>query len=511
MIDSSLLSIGPKGLTLSQFISVVNDGQRVELSQSPEDRALWQAGCDILKSMYRRGETVYGVTTGYGESCSVEIQGEGIEKLPLFLARFHGCGLGENFSNQQCRAILLARLTSLAKGYSAIRPEVLERMVDFLNLDMAPRIPQEGSVGASGDLTPLSYIAATIMGEREIYVKGKIEPVLEIYQQLKWEPLKLLPKETLGIMNGTSAMTGVAALCYHAAEHLARLCCRITAIGLLGLRGNKEHFTKALFDLKPYPGQSQAATWIREDLTLSNPDYLKPIRVQERYSYRCAPHVVGVLLDALPWMKNHIELELNSVNDNPVIDPENEQVYHGGHFYGGHMAFAMDSLKNLVANQADLLDRQVAILVNHRSNNGLSPNLSGATGKLSSIHHGLKAVQIGVSSFTAEALKLTMPASVFSRSTECHNQDKVSMGTHSARDCCRIIELVQQVAACSIFTSVQALELRVRRGEFKMEWLNADLRSTIEKVQHLAPFLEEDRALESDLRALQKAISRHEI
>jgi histidine ammonia-lyase len=168
---------------------------------------------------------------------------------------------------------------------------------------------------------------------------------------------------------------------------------------------------------------------------------------------RCAPHVLGVLEDALPFFQNLVDNELNSANDNPIIDALNEQILHGGHFYGGHIAFAMDSLKNTVANVADLLDRQLALLVDTRYNHGLPANLSGAVGKREAINHGLKALQISASAWTAEALKLTMPASVFSRSTECHNQDKVSMGTIAARDCLRVLELTEQVVAALLIAA----------------------------------------------------------
>src|SRR6202000_920613 len=178
-------------------------------------------------------------------------------------------------------------------------------------------------------------------------------------------------------------------------------------------------------------GQQRAAARVRADLAAESdkPAARHDQRLQDRYSLRCAPHVIGVLEDALPFFRAQIENELNSANDNPIIDAEAEQVLHGGHFYGGHIAFAMDGLKNAVANVADLLDRQLALLVDTRYQHGLPGNLSGASGPRAAINHGLKALQIAVSAWTAEALKLTMPASVFSRSTECHNQDKVSMGT----------------------------------------------------------------------------------
>ena len=218
-------------------------------------------------------------------------------------------------------------------------------------------------------------------------------------------------------------------------------------------------------------------------------------RLQDRYSLRCAPHIIGVLEDSLPWLRQFIENELNSANDNPIIDAEDEHVLHGGHFYGGHIAFAMDSLKTAVANLADLMDRQMAQLMDTKFNHGLPANLSGATTEQSMINHGFKALQIAVSAWTAEALKLTMPASAFSRSTECHNQDKVSMGTIAARDCIRILELSEQVAAATLLAVVQGVELRDNK-----EALSPALKTTIDQLRQYSPFLSNDRALEGELR-----------
>jgi histidine ammonia-lyase len=227
-------------------------------------------------------------------------------------------------------------------------------------------------------------------------------------------------------------------------------------------------------------------------------------RLQDRYSIRCAPHVIGVLADALPMFRQFIENELNSANDNPIIDAEGERVLHGGHFYGGHIAFAMDSMKNAVANLADLLDRQMALLVDSRYNNGLPSNLSGAQGPRAAINHGLKALQISASAWTAEALKLTMPASVFSRSTECHNQDKVSMGTIAARDCLRVLELTEQVVAALLITVRQGVALRCRvqpdaAPHAPLADMMAALGGDIELVA-------EDRRLEPELRVLLQRI-----
>ena len=304
-------------------------------------------------------------------------------------------------------------------------------------------------------------------------------------------------------MNGTAVMTALACEAYARAEYLTRLCSRLTALASRALQGNSYHFDERLFDLKPHPGQRQIAQWIREDLQAGTPPR-NSSRLQDRYSIRCAPHVIGVLRDSLPWMRQFIETELNSTNDNPVIDAAESRVLHGGHFYGGHIAAVMDAMKTSVANLADLMDRQMALLVDEKFNHGLPPNLTGASADRLAINHGFKAVQIGVSAWTAEALKQTMPASVFSRSTECHNQDKVSMGTIAARDCLRVLELTEQVAAAHVLATVQAVELRRRQDGGGADAARAGdaMQDFVAQVFGAFEMLTEDRPLEGDLRAM---------
>ena len=224
--------------------------------------------------------------------------------------------------------------------------------------------------------------------------------------------------------------------------------------------------------------------------------------MQDRYSIRCAPHVIGVMEDVLPHLDAILETEINSANDNPLFDPESGEVLHGGHFYGGHVAHVADTLKTQSANLADLMDRQIASLVDTRYNNGLPSNLSGASGERAAINHGLKAVQIACSAWTAEALKLTMPASVFSRSTECHNQDKVAMGTIAARDALRVNELTAQVAAAHLIAATQALELRLAQGELSQSQIGEPIASLMADVRNHVGFIEEDRPLDTALAAM---------
>ncbi len=490
--------IGTDLLSVGDVVDIATSRSSVVLADDPRFVGRIEAGAKYLERLLADGGTIYGVTTGYGDSCTVAVPPELVAELPLHLTRYHGCGLGDYLPTEAVRAVLVARLVSLAQGASGVRYVLLQRLVDLLNHDLLPRIPAEGSVGASGDLTPLSYVAATLIGEREAVFRGKLVTAAAAWQTLGIPPLTLAPKEGLAIMNGTAVMTGLACLAVTRAEYLTRLCCRLTAIASVAMRGNPGHFDPRLFAVKPHAGQIEAARWIWEDLgATSATSDAESVRLQDRYSIRCAPHVIGVARDALSWIRRDVENELNSANDNPIIDGEEAWVLHGGHFYGGHIAFAMDGLKTAVANLADLMDRQMALLVDSRYNHGLPQNLSGTVGPRAPINHGFKAVQIGASAWTAEALKLTMPASVFSRSTECHNQDKVSMGTIAARDCLRVLNLTEQVAAALVLATAQAAELRFRN---ETPLLTSACAAFVEAVRAHSAFLDEDRPLEDDLR-----------
>lgn len=496
--QSLTLEIGARRLCIEDVVRVAQGSCSVRLSADAEFVRRIRSGAAYLERLLSNNGTVYGVNTGYGDSCTVTVPPELVAELPLHLTRFHGCGMGEYLDDEATLATLVCRLNSLAQGYSGVRWELLEQLAALIDQRVLPFIPSEGSVGASGDLTPLSYVAAALVGEREVRHGGARRSAAEALALIGRAPLTLAPKEGLAIMNGTAVMTGLACLAWRRAEYLTRLCSRITSLASIALRGNRGHFDPRLFAAKPHAGQNETAAWIFADL---HPDETEVIRLQDRYSIRCAPHVIGVARDALTWMRRDIENELNSANDNPLIDGDAELVLHGGHFYGGHIAFAMDALKTAVANLADLMDRQLALLVDSKSNHGLPQNLSGSCGARAPINHGFKAVQIGTSAWTAEALKLTMPASVFSRSTECHNQDKVSMGTIAARDCLRVLELTEQVAAALTLASVQGVRLRQRMPGVAAAALTPVIERFIETIGGHSAFVDEDRPLEAELRA----------
>ena len=488
----SPLELGRDWLTIENVVAVAKKNTEVQLCTTADFEKKINAGAAFLDQILEQHSIIYGISTGYGDSCTEKISPEHYRELAVNLTRFHGCGMGDYFDNETVRAIMTVRLNTLSRGYSGVSMELLQCIEFFIKHDILPLIPQEGSVGASGDLTPLSYLAGALIGERQVLYQGNVRPCADVLADLGRRPYQFRPKEALAVMNGTAVMNAIAALAFYRAGYLADLACRITAMNSIALKGNPCHFNQRLFDLKPHPGQSLAAHKIRSVLPQGDGQFE---RIQDPYSIRCAPHVIGLLYDTFQTFKNIIETEMNSANDNPLIDPETQSVYHGGHFYGGHICFAMDSLKNITANIADLLDRQLALLVDIKYNRGLPANLSGNMHH--ACNHGFKAVQIAASAWTAEALKTSIPMSIFSRSTECHNQDKVSMGTIAARDCQRVIDLTSQVMAASLLAAFQAVDLRLKSGDLQ------DLGQAGKTYNEIAGFfkpLTDDRPLEDDLR-----------
>jgi len=459
-----VILVGSSPLTIEDIVALAEGRARPVLDADPAFRARIDQAARIVADRVEKGPPIYGVTTGFGASCENDIPPAIAAAMPMNLFRYHGCGTGEPFDEVESSAIVAARIASLVRGFSGVRPRVVEALCAMLSHRIVPRIPKEGSVGASGDLTPLSYVAAALAGEREVTLRGQAMTAAAALEAEGLEPVRFRPKESLALMNGTSAMTGLACLATRRAARLSRFASALTAMAVDVLRGQPAQFDERIFAAKPHPGQAACARWIREDIESGARPRLVAGRIQDRYSIRCAPHVAGVLVDALRALRPMIETEINGVNDNPLVDPDTGDVLHGGNFYGGHIAFAMDALKATVASVADLLERQLVQLTSPATNNGLPENLVAVSGPERVVHHGFKAMEIAASALTAEALKATMPAAAFSRSTEGHNQDKVSMGTIAARDAVRVLDLSETVAVIHLLALCQAVDLRRREG-----------------------------------------------
>lgn len=490
----TVVHLGDRPLAIEDVVAVAHGRAGLALSSDPAVRDRIAASARMIDDALAAGRSIYGVTTGFGASVAFGVDPGVADRLSMNLLRYHGCGTGVAFGPVEGAAIVAVRAASLARGYSGVSLGLVERLCALVDRRVVPVIPSEGSVGASGDLTPLSYVAAVLAGEREVWRGGRVEPAADALRAEGLAPLALRPKEALAVMNGTSVMGALGCLAWHRARRLARLACLETAMTTQALEGNPRQFDDRVFALKPHPGQRACARWVRDAMAGGAAGH--PERLQDPYSIRCAPHVVGVLADALPFTRGLLETEINGVNDNPMLDPEQGRAHHGGNFYGGHVCLATDTLKNVVANVADLLDRQLALLGNPKSNHGLPANLVARTGDDRYTHHGFKAMEITASALTAEALKLAAPSSVFSRSTESHNQDKVSMGTISAREALRILDLTETVAVVHLLALCQAMDLR------GVDAFGPPLRALHAAVRAQVPPNDADRRMDGDIGAV---------
>jgi histidine ammonia-lyase len=476
------IRLGGDALRIEDVVALARGEAEAALDGAPAARERLAAAARHVEAALRDGQAIYGVTTGVGASLGNEIPPGLQADLPLHLVRFHGCGTGRILDETEAAAVVAARAASLARGWSGVRPALVERLCDLLNLRLLPRIPEEGSVGASGDLTPLSYVASLLAGEREATLRGVAMSAADALAAAGLAPLSLAPKESLSVMNGTSFMAGLGCIAFARAQRLARLASALSAVASDVVHGNPGHFDARLFAAKPHPGSVRCAAWIRDDLATEN-GRPPAARLQDRYSIRCAPHVIGVLVDALEFARGVLEIELNGVNDNPLVDPDSGEVLHGGNFYGGHVAFVLDALKAALASVADLLDRQLTLVCLPETSGGLPANLVAATGPDAITHHGFKAMQITASALAAEAQKLTMPAAAFSRSTESHNQDKVSMGAIAAREALRAAELTETIAAIHLLALCQAVDLRgAEPRALRSRALHAAVRKAVPKL-----------------------------
>ncbi|MEV7184955.1 aromatic amino acid ammonia-lyase [Kitasatospora sp. NPDC093102] len=518
------ISIDGYRLRTADVAAVARSTERPRVTIAAGSRDRMAQSRQLKDHLAASGIPIYGVTSGFGDSNTRQISDAKSTELQRNLIRFLGSGVGPAAPDEVVRATMLVRANCLARGTSGVRPELVQLLIDCLNLDLLPIIPERGSVGASGDLVPLSYLAGLLTGQAQAVFQGVRKPAGQALAEHGLTPVELIAKEGLALVNGTSFMSGFAVLALRDAAELAFAADLCTALTSQVLRGNPGHFADFLFDHKPHPGVRQSAAVVRQMLKGSasfDQDVERPAPVpggvdfreldqpiQDRYSIRCAPHVTGVVRDALEWAEQWITTEINSSNDNPLFDVEAGVVRNGGNFYGGHVGLAMDALKTAVASLGDLLDRQLELTVDEKFNNGLTPNLTPPVDPddhRAGLHHGFKGMQITASALAAEALKWTMPATSFSRSTEAHNQDKVSMGTIAARDAYAVGGLVRQIAAIQLMALCQAADLR------GPELLSGPTRAAYDLVREYSPYLDGDRPLDAEIELVSQLIGSGEL
>jgi histidine ammonia-lyase len=477
-------------LTLKTVKEVLINNLTVTASKN--SLAIAQKSRDAVDKIVADKKVVYGINTGFGKFSDVPIDQNDVRELQINLIRSHACGIGEPFPKIVSKVMLLLRANALLKGYSGIRPLVIERLLEFFNKDIIPVIPQQGSLGASGDLAPLSHLVLPLVGEGEVFYQGKRLSAGEVLFLEGITPLTLEAKEGLALINGTQAMTAMGVVGYLEAENLAYQSELIASMTIEGLKGITDAFSEEIHIARGYKQQVDTAARVRGYLKNSQLTTRQgEIRVQDAYSLRCIPQVHGASWQALDYIKEKLEIEMNAATDNPLIFHDGDMVVSGGNFHGQPIAFAMDFMKIAVAELANISERRIERLVNPQLND-LPPFLSPEPG----LQSGAMILQYSAASLVSENKTLAHPASVDSIPSSANQEDHVSMGTIGSRHAYQIIQNARRVMAIELLCSMQAVEFR------GVDLMASATRALFENARQVAPSIVKDRVFSTDIEAL---------
>ncbi len=501
--------------------AVVIDGHSLDLAKiervayeeatvaiAPEAGRRIEASRRTIEKVLDRGTSVYGVNTGFGRFSDVVIPPEDVARLQRNLIVSHAAGVGEPFSVPVVRAMTLLRANALALGHSGVRPVVVETLAEMLNRGVHPVVPQKGSLGASGDLAPLAHLALVALGRGEAYYQGRRVPGGETMAAAGLAPLVLEAKEGLAMINGTQAMTAVAALTLAAAQRLLDLADAAGALSLEALRGVPQAFDPRLQAVRGHPGQEASARRLRGLLEGSRlVTRAGELRTQDAYALRCMPQVHGASRDAIGYAVGVVVREANAATDNPLIFPDDEAIISGGNFHGQPVAIAMDLAGIALAELGSISERRIERLVN--------PHLSGLPAFLTrngGLNSGFMLAQYTAAALVSEDKLLASPASVDSIPSSANQEDHVSMGTIAARKAGEILANVQTVLAIEALCAAQGVDLVVERlpggaGRTAAEYLGLGTRALYERVRAHVPGLDEDRVLADDIEAVRRVVT----
>jgi histidine ammonia-lyase len=492
------LELNGQALTLSEIDAVASAVRPVgvaadSLKRVAESRAL-------IEKILGAGQTVYGVNTGFGKLADVHIHGDKLAELQINLVRSHAGGVGDPLSEAESRAMVLLRANVLAKGFSGVRPELLELLVAMLNAGVHPVIPEKGSVGASGDLAPLAHLALVLVGEGEAIFHGERISGGEALRRAGLQPIELTAKEGLALLNGTQAMTAVGALAVSRATRLVDLCDLAGAMSLEALMGTPAAFDERIQKARPHAGQIAAAEHLLqliEGSEIRESHREGDTRVQDAYCLRCMPQVHGAVRDVLRHVTGVLQTEAGSATDNPLIFPgENAAVISGGNFHGAPLSYAFDYAAIAITDLAGITERRIDRLLNPDINEGLPAFLAMDPG----LSSGFMIAQIVAAALINECQVLAHPSSTGSIPTDGGKEDHVSMGMTGAIKLRQIVEHVERVLGIELMCAAQALEFRrPLKSSRTIEEAHAAIRSVI-------PRLERDRVLAPDIAAMAEAI-----
>ena len=490
-----MISLGGRTLDLAAFEQIVLQQKQINIEEATLKDV---EGCFDLLHNFSNDKLIYGINTGFGPMAQYRIDDNDRKQLQYNLIRSHSSGMGALLSAQQCRATMLARLNTMLLGFSGIHLSLVTLIQSLINEDAYPAIYTHGGVGASGDLVQLAHLALGLIGEGNFWFKGEVVPAAKVYQTLNLKPLDIHIREGLGLLNGTSAMTGIGAINVLHARKL------MTGQILFSLMVNEimeaydDHFSEELNAVKRHPGQRMVAMAMRAISKKSGllrkrhehlydkkvTDEVIEDKVQEYYSLRCVPQILGPIYDTIENTARVITDELNSVNDNPIIDRKHQNIFHGGNFHGDYISLEMDKLKIAVTKLSMLAERQLNFLLNHHLNQKLPPFIN--MGRLG-LNFGIQGMQYPAVSNVAENQTLSNPMYIHSISNNNDNQDIVSMGCNAAQMCARVIENSFEVLSVHALAIIQAISYKGYQDR-----LSPATRWMFDELSALAPAFTED-------------------
>ncbi|MHA1710630.1 MAG: histidine ammonia-lyase [Candidatus Freyarchaeota archaeon] len=491
-------------LTIEDVVAVARNYVRVEISQLVRERV--RRCRQLIEDFVRERKVIYGVTTGFGAMSSVTIPLENVKELQLNLIRSHSSGVGKPLEKDVTRALMLLRANALAKGYSGIRLETLETLVEMINRGVHPIIPEKGSVGASGDLAPLAHMALVMMGEGEAEYQGETMDGGEAMRRAGIRVIELSSKEGLALINGSQLTAAMGVLAVFDAERLVKAAEVATALSLEALGGISDAFDEKIHRVRPHPGQVESARNIRSliagsQVVKSSSAVVSEVGEHGRrpphdpYSLRCAPQILGAVRDSIAHVRRVLEIEINSATDNPLIFTEDRTCLSGGNFHGQPLSMAMDLLGVALTVVGNLSERRIARIIDRNLNEGL-PNFLIPKEVKEGLHSGFMPAQITAAALASENKALAHPASVDSIPTSANFEDFVSMGPIAARKAIEILRNVENILAIELLCAAQGVDFR---GPHK---LGKGTKVAYHAVRTRVPKLQEDRALYRDIEAV---------
>ena len=480
----NICTIDGMSLTLEDVVNVARNNYSVKLAEHAVKDI--QKSRDYVESLVNDERVVYGITTGFGKFSDVSVTKEEAKELQRNLIISHACGIGEHFAPDIVRAMILLRANALAKGHSGVQLETIETLIALINKNVIPAVPEKGSLGSSGDLAPLSHIALVLLGEGDAYYEGVLMDSAQALAKAGIKPIELTSKEGLALINGTQAMTSVGALATWDAINLLKLSDITAALTMEALNGITDAFRPELHSVRPHEGQINAAANMLKLLEGSErTTYQGEIRVQDAYSLRCIPQVHGASKDAIDYVKRKVEIEINSVTDNPVIFADLDRAISGGNFHGQPMALAFDFLGIAIAEIANISERRIERLVNPQLSGGLPAFLAENGG----LHSGFMIAQYAAAALVSENKVLAHPASVDSIPSSANQEDHVSMGTIAARKARDIHYNASRVLVIELISACQAIDMDQNSDSKK---LGKGTAAAYEVIRAALPYIAED-------------------